>query len=89
MVVLCPNCSRKLRVPDNLGRITAKCPLCNHSFTCESGLATGGASSNEKPKSHLSKRQQTRSRTKLVKFLIVSVAVVLLAVYLVYFFSEK
>ena len=28
----CPNCSAKLRVPKNKGKITITCPKCRHSF---------------------------------------------------------
>lgn len=29
----CPECSQELRVPKGKGKVTVKCPKCNHKFT--------------------------------------------------------
>jgi hypothetical protein len=34
VVIACPNCSQKLRVPSNLGRLNLTCPKCKHSWSC-------------------------------------------------------
>jgi len=34
VVIDCPNCSQKLRVPSNLGQLNLTCPKCKHSWSC-------------------------------------------------------
>jgi hypothetical protein len=34
VVIPCPNCSQKLRVPSNLGQLNLTCPKCKHSWSC-------------------------------------------------------
>jgi hypothetical protein len=34
VVIACPNCSQKLRVPSNLGQLNLSCPKCKHSWSC-------------------------------------------------------
>jgi predicted Zn finger-like uncharacterized protein len=38
-IVTCPNCSRKLRVPDNLLGKTVKCPECKQAFAAQAESA--------------------------------------------------
>ncbi|MDJ0582460.1 SMI1/KNR4 family protein [Crocosphaera sp.] len=32
VIVVCPNCSQKLRVPVNLGKLRVRCPKCKHDW---------------------------------------------------------
>ncbi|MEH2401073.1 hypothetical protein [Nostoc sp.] len=32
LITLCPNCSQKVRAPNNLGKLNLKCPKCKHSW---------------------------------------------------------
>jgi hypothetical protein len=34
VVIDCPNCSQKLRVPSNLGQLNLTCSKCKHSWSC-------------------------------------------------------
>jgi predicted Zn finger-like uncharacterized protein len=39
MIVDCPSCTRKLRIPDSLLGKLVKCPTCNHNFTAQTAAA--------------------------------------------------
>src|SRR5262245_41781377 len=43
----CPSCQRKLRVPDNLFGQTVKCPTCGETFTATGSTAAGDGASGE------------------------------------------
>jgi predicted Zn finger-like uncharacterized protein len=35
MIVECPSCRSRLRIPTNKGRIRITCPSCSHQFQME------------------------------------------------------
>ena len=46
-IVSCPDCDRKLRVPDNLLGKKVKCPSCGNMFTADTnGAAPSGRNSS-------------------------------------------
>jgi predicted Zn finger-like uncharacterized protein len=49
IVVECPSCNRKLRVPDDLLGRLVKCPTCSSTFTAAESAGGGGAPVEEPP----------------------------------------
>ncbi len=49
-IVTCPNCTRKLRVPDDLVGKTVKCPECKQAFLAQTeAVSESGDEANETP----------------------------------------
>lgn len=44
LILDCPSCHRKLRVPDDLLGKAVKCPTCTHLFTASAGASPGSGS---------------------------------------------
>src|SRR5437588_135078 len=64
-IITCPDCGRKLRVPDTLVGKKVKCPDCNTKFT--GGITTApagktGAPSRSKPRADEDDRPKKSSR---------------------------
>lgn len=62
-IVTCPNCSRKLRVPDNLLGKTVKCPECKQAFSAQTESAPTENGQADEPPPPPSKSSDARVST--------------------------